>query len=347
MSSQGIRRRRGLILVALAVLLLATGVASLCLGAVKIPLADVWGALLGSASDTRYESVFWQLRLPRIALGFLVGGALSVAGVLMQGLFRNPLADPALIGASSGGALGAVFVIVLAHRFFPEIPLLSDLRLLPFAAFAGALLVTGLVQRLSNVGGYTAVATLLLVGVAINALASSLIGLATFLSTDAQLRSLSFWTLGSLGSANWQVVAMSAPFCLGLILLAPIWGGALNALALGEAEAGHLGFSVEKIKTILVVLTAAGVGASVAFTGIILFVGLVVPHLMRSLIGPDHRWLIPGAALLGAIVLIASDTLARTMLAPAELPIGVITAGFGTPFFLFMLLRQRRKALWG
>lgn len=346
MSSSRIRRR-GLILLTLAILLVVTGVASLCLGAVKIPLSDVWGALVGSTSDARYESVFWQLRLPRIALGFLVGGALSVAGVLMQGLFRNPLADPALIGASSGGALGAVFVIVLAHRFFPEIPILSDLRLLPFAAFAGALIITGLVTRIANVGGYTAVATLLLVGVAINALASSLIGLATFLSTDAQLRTLSFWTLGSLGAANWQVVMMTAPFCLGLILLAPIWGGALNALALGEAEAGHLGFSVEKIKTILVVLTAAGVGASVAFTGIILFVGLVVPHLMRSIIGPDHRWLIPGSALLGAVVLIGSDTIARTALAPAELPIGVITAGFGTPFFLFMLLRQRRKALWG
>lgn len=341
-----VRPRRGIILVALCILLVGTCVASLSLGAVKIPPGDVLGALLGKASDARYDSVFWQLRLPRVALGFLVGGALSVAGVLMQGLFRNPLADPALIGSSSGGALGAVFVIVLAHRFFPEVPVLSDLRLLPFAAFAGALAVTGLVQRLSSVGGYTAVATLLLVGVAINALANSLIGLATFLSTDAQLRSLSFWTLGSLGSANWQVVMMSAPFCLGLILLAPIWGGALNALALGEAEAGHLGFSVEKIKTLLVILTAAGVGASVAFTGIILFVGLVVPHLMRSVLGPDHRWLIPGAALLGAIVLIASDTIARTVLAPAELPIGVITAGFGTPFFLFMLLRQRRKALW-
>lgn len=335
--------------------LIVTVVASLCIGAVKIPLADVLSALLGDglaaklglSDNAAYDSVFWQLRMPRIVLGFLVGAALSVAGVLMQGMFRNPLADPALIGASSGGALGAVFVIVLANRIFPDIPLLSDLRLLPLAAFAGALLVTGLVQRLSNVGGYTAVATLLLVGVAINALANSVIGLATFLSTDAQLRALSFWTLGSLGAADWKVVSLTAPFCLALVVLAPLWGGALNAIALGEAEAGHLGFSVEKVKGILIVLTAAGVGASVAFTGIILFVGLVVPHLMRTLIGPDHRWLIPGAALLGAIVLIGSDTAARTLFAPAEIPIGVITAGFGTPFFLFMLLGQRRRALWG
>jgi iron complex transport system permease protein len=344
-----------MIMAGLGLGLVATVVASLCIGAVKIPLGDVVAALVGDGlaaklglpDNAAYDKVFWQLRMPRILLGFLVGGALSVAGVLMQGMFRNPLADPALIGASSGGALGAVFVIVLANRIFPDIPQLSDLRLLPLAAFAGALLVTGIVQRLSNVGGYTAVATLLLVGVAINALANSVIGLATFLSTDAQLRALSFWTLGSLGGADWRVVSLCAPFCLALIVLAPIWGGALNAIALGEAEAGHLGFSVEKVKMILIVLTAAGVGASVAFTGIILFVGLVVPHLMRTMIGPDHRWLIPGAALLGAIVLIGSDTLARTLFAPAEIPIGVITAGFGTPFFLFMLLRQRRRALWG
>ena len=342
----GIRHRRGPILVALAVSLAVAGVVSLCVGAVNIPLNDVAAALTGRGTDARFESVLWNLRIPRVLLGFLVGGALSVAGALMQGLFRNPLADPALIGASSGGALGAVFIIVIGSSLFPDIPFLSDLRMLPFASFAGALLVTWLVQRLAASGGYTAIATLLLVGVAVNALTSAMIGLATYLATDAQLRTLSFWTLGSLGAADWQVVAWAAPFCLVLIVLAPFWATALNALALGEAEAGHLGFKVEKIKAILIVLTAAGVGASVAFTGIILFVGLVVPHLVRSMIGPDHRWLLPGSAMLGAMILVASDTMARTIVAPAELPIGILTAGFGAPFFLFMLLRQRRKALW-
>jgi len=341
-----IRSGRSVVLLTLAVLLVATGVVSLCVGAVNIPLAEVAAALTGRANEVRYEGVLWSLRIPRVLLGFLVGSALSVAGALMQGLFRNPLADPALIGASSGGALGAVFIIVLGSTFFPGIALLSDLRMLPFAAFAGALLVTWLVQRLATSGGYTAVGTLLLVGVAINALTGAMIGLATYLATDAQLRTLSFWTLGSLGAADWQVVAWTAPFCLTLILLAPLWASALNALALGEAEAGHLGFSVEKTKVALIVLTAAGVGASVAFTGIILFVGLVVPHLVRSMIGPDHRGLLPGAAILGAIILVASDTVARTIVAPAELPIGILTAGFGAPFFLFMLLRQRKKALW-
>lgn len=342
----GVRRGRPLVLAALVVALLATAIASLCIGAVRIPLDDVVRALVGQSHEARYDSVLWNLRVPRLLLAFLVGGSLSVAGGLMQGLFRNPLADPALIGASSGGALGAVFIIVIGANVFPDIPLFSDLRVLPFAAFAGALLVTWLVQRMAATGGYTAIATLLLVGVAVNALANAMIGMATYLATDAQLRTLSFWTLGSLGAADWQVLGLAAPFCLALIFLGPIWSGALNALALGEAEAGHLGFKVEKIKTILIVLTAAGVGASVAFTGIILFVGLVVPHLIRSLIGPDHRWLLPASGLLGAIILAASDTAARTVVAPAELPIGILTAGFGAPFFLFMLLRQRRKALW-
>lgn len=341
-----VRRGRTVVVIALVIALVAVTIASLCIGAVRIPLEDVVKALLGQSHDARYDSVLWNLRMPRLLLAFLVGAALAVAGGLMQGLFRNPLADPALIGASSGGALGAVFIIVIGSNVFPGIPLFSDLRVLPFAAFIGALAVTWVVQRMAASGGYTAIATLLLVGVAVNALTSAIIGMATFLATDTQLRTLSFWTLGSLGAADWQVVSLAAPFCLALIILGPIWAGALNALALGEAEAGHLGFKVEKIKAILIVLTAAGVGASVAFTGIILFVGLVVPHLVRSMIGPDHRWLLPCSGMLGAVILAASDTAARTVVAPAELPIGILTAGFGAPFFLFMLLRQRRKALW-
>ena len=341
-----VRRGRGLTLLLMVVALTATAIASLCIGAVRIPLEDVVSALAGQSHNIQYDGVLWNLRLPRLLLAFLVGGSLSMAGGLMQGLFRNPLADPALIGASSGGALGAVFIIVIGARIFPDIPLFDDLRVLPFAAFFGALLVTWMVQGMALTGGYTAIATLLLVGVAVNALASALIGMATYLATDAQLRTLSFRTLGSLGAADWQVLLWASPFCLALILCGPFWAGALNALALGEAEAGHLGYRVERIKAILITLTAAGVGASVAFTGIILFVGLVVPHLVRSMMGPDHRWLLPGSALLGAIILALSDTAARTVAAPAELPIGILTAGFGAPFFLFMLLRQRRKALW-
>lgn len=342
-----IRRGRGFVFLVLAVALIIVCVGSVTIGALHIPLQDVLRAFSGGAIEPQYHNVLWHLRLPRVLLGCLVGGALSVAGALVQGLFRNPLADPALIGASSGGALGAVFVIVIGGHFFPNIPILSDLRLLPFAAFAGALMVTLFVQRMADSGGYTAVATLLLVGVAINALAQALIGLATYLATDAQLRTLSFWTLGSLGAADWNVLALCAPFCLILILVAPFWAKVLNALALGEAEAGHLGFSVERAKKLIIIATAAGVGASVAFTGIILFVGLVVPHLIRLTIGPDHRWLLPASGMLGAIILVSADTVGRTVVAPAELPIGILTAALGAPFFLFMLLRQRRSAMWG
>lgn len=350
MIGRGVRGRRffvgGLLLALVAVCL-----GALCLGAVRIPPQEtlaILGAKItgGEAGAERFEAVVWQLRVPRLLLGLLVGAALSVAGALMQGLFRNPLADPGLIGVSSGAALGAVFVLIFSAVLLPGVAFLQDVRFLPVAAFAGALGVTFFIQRLADSSGYTAVATLLLAGIAVNAIVGAIIGFSTFLATDAQLRTLSFWTLGSLGSASWQAVAVAAPLCMGLVAVAPFFAPVLNALALGEAEAGHLGFPVESMKRLMIVAAAAGVGACVALTGMIGFVGLVVPHLVRLWIGPDHRWLLPGSALLGAILLVLADTAARVVVAPAELPIGILTAAFGGPFFLGMLLRQRRKALW-
>jgi len=340
-----------MVMIGLIVALVISMIAALCLGAVRIPLQETLNILSAKltghvSADSRFEAVLWHLRAPRMVLGLLVGAALAVAGALMQGLFRNPLADPGLIGVSSGAALGAVTVIILGAAFFPTWHFLTDMRFLPVAAFIGALVVTLLIQRLADTGGYTAVATLLLAGVAINSLVGAVIGLSTFLATDAQMRTLSFWTLGSLGAANWSTVAIAAPFCLGMIAIAPIFASLLNALALGEAEASHLGFSIERSKKLLIVLTAAGVGVCVAFTGMIGFVGLVIPHLVRLWIGPDHRWLLPASALLGGILLLVADTVARIIVAPAELPIGILTAAFGGPFFLFMLLKQRHRALW-
>lgn len=350
MTGRGVRSRR-FFLCGLLLALAAVCLGALCLGAVRIPpqetLAILGAKMAGMESDAgRFEAVVWQLRVPRLLLGLLVGAALSVAGALMQGLFRNPLADPGLIGVSSGAALGAVFVLIFSAVLLPGVEFLQDVRFLPVAAFAGALGVTFLIQRLADSSGYTAVATLLLAGIAVNAIVGAVIGFSTFLATDAQLRTLSFWTLGSLGSANWQAVAVAAPLCLGLAVVAPFFAPALNALALGEAEAGHLGFPVERMKRLMIVAAAAGVGACVALTGMIGFVGLVVPHLVRLWIGPDHRWLLPVSALLGAILLVLADTAARVLVAPAELPIGILTAAFGGPFFLGMLLRQRRRALW-
>lgn len=276
-------------------------------------------------------------------LGFLVGATLAMSGAIMQGLFRNPLADPGLIGVASGAALGAVFTLVLAGVLLPGVAVLSDQRFLPLTAFAGAAWVTFFIYRMATVAGQTAVTTLLLAGVAVNALAGAVIGLATFLATDAQLRGLAFWTLGSLGGAGWGVLAAALPGCALVLLVAPKLAPVLNAMALGEAETGHLGFALQAWKRVMVLVTAAGVGTCVALTGMIGFIGLVVPHIIRITLGPDHRWLLPSAAVLGGTVLVAGDACARTWVAPAELPIGVLTALVGAPCFLGMLFHRRRR----
>ena len=340
------KARRSLALVGLAVALVALALMALCVGALKIPPREVLGALTGHGMDARFEGVFWQLRVPRVLLGIAVGAALSVAGALIQGLFRNPLADPGLIGLSSGAALGVVFVIVLGGLVLPNVPVLSSTALLPVAAFLGALGVTCIVRRLAANGGYTSMATMLLAGVAVNALASAIVGISTFLATDVQLRTLTFWMLGSLGGANWKVAGIAMPICLGLVAIAPLFAPALNALALGEAEAGHLGFSVERTKNMLIVMASAGVGVCVAFTGTIGLSDLSC----RTLSGYGSHRTRGGsfpAPPSWAIILTLADTMARTIVAPAELPIGALTAACGGPTFLFMLLRQRHRALWG
>ena len=264
----------------------------------------------------------------------------------MQGLFRNPLADPGLVGVSSGAAVGAVAVIVFGDRFGDRfggcfgLPLAA---LTPAAALAGAWAVTWLIVRMGSVGGVAAVAALLLAGIAINAFAGAFIGLCTFLATDAQMRSLNFWMLGSLGGATWGSLLWTLPFCLILLAAAPSLARPLNAFSLGEAEAGHLGFRPETVKRAVVALAAIGVGGCVAQTGMIGFLGLVVPHLFRLSVGPDHRWLLPGSALLGAALLAGADTVSRTVFAPAEMPLGIVTAAFGAPFFLALLWSQKRR----
>ncbi|MFV0415543.1 MAG: FecCD family ABC transporter permease [Chthoniobacterales bacterium] len=345
------RQSPGWVILLLTVGLLLTCLASLIYGAADFRLAEIFAVFksrLGfseAALSSGSEAVIWHLRFPRTLFAALVGATLAVSGAMMQGLFRNPLADPSLIGISSGAALGAVVTLVLGGAFLPGIAWLSDQRFLPVTAFIGALAVTYFVYRISLVFGYSAVATLLLAGVAVNSIASALIGLSMYLASDEQMRSLTFWTLGSLGLADWEILAISAPVCLLLLIIAPFFAGPLNALSLGEAEAMHLGFNIEKVKRWIIFLAAAGVGICVAFTGIIGFVGLVVPHLIRLWIGPEHRKLLIASALLGALLLTLADTCARTIVAPAELPIGILTAAFGGPFFLVMLLRQRSRLL--
>jgi iron complex transport system permease protein len=344
------KERRGCFVVLSLVLLLAfVVIMSADKGAVEINPRQIIAILTEQAGfhptvafTGLQASTLLDIRLPRIALGLLVGAALGVSGTAMQGLFRNPLADPALIGISSGAALAATSVVIIGDAIAFTLPQTFQLFAFPIAAFAGALTTTLVVYRLATIGGQTVVSTLLLAGIAINALAQAFSGFLTFYATDTQIRSLTFWKLGSLGGGNWTNVAIAAPFILVPILIFPCLARPLNALLLGESEAGHLGFDIERVKKLTIVLVALAVGASVAFTGLISFVGLVVPHLLRLVVGPDHRVLLPGSALLGASLLLIADLIARTVVAPAEMPIGILTAITGAPFFLWLLLRDRQ-----
>ncbi|MEE9100932.1 MULTISPECIES: iron chelate uptake ABC transporter family permease subunit [Pseudomonas] len=320
---------------------------SLALGPVSLPLGDTLRALarligLPVSADAlgQAELIVGQIRLPRTLLGVATGGVLALAGVAMQGLFRNPLADPGLIGVSSGAALGAAIAIVFGASI-GGLPEALAPYLLSACAFAGGLLVTALVYRLGRHNGQTSVATMLLAGIALTALAGALIGLFTYLADDATLRTLTFWNLGSLNGASYHRLW---PLLLITLLVAcwlPRRVDALNALLLGESEARHLGFDVERLKVELILCTALGVGAAVAAAGMIGFIGLVVPHLLRLIVGPDHRILLPASMFGGAILLLLADLVARLALAPAELPIGIVTALIGAPFFLYLLIRGR------
>lgn len=333
--------------IALGLLCLLAIWLSLALGPVSLPLLDtlrVGGRLLGLpiAGDglEQAELILGQIRLPRTLLGLAVGAVLALAGVAMQGLFRNPLADPGLVGVSSGAALGAAIAIV-GSTWVGGVPEAFSPYLLSLCAFLGGLGVTALVYRLGRRDGQTSVATMLLAGIALTALASSAVGLFTYLADDATLRTLTFWNLGSLNGASYQRLWPLVLVATAVALWLPRRAEALNALLLGESEARHLGFEVEKLKRELVFCTALGVGAAVAAAGLIGFIGLVVPHLVRLLAGPDHRVLLPASLLAGASLLLFADLIARLALAPAELPIGIVTAFIGAPFFLYLLLRGR------
>lgn len=316
---------------------------SLTVGAISISTMDVIYSLLGQQEDFQTSLVVNEIRLPRLILGIIVGAGLAVAGAAMQGLFRNPLADPGLVGVSSGAALAAVTVIVLGGGYLSQYVVFWGYFALPLASFAGGGLVTWVIYKIATKDGRTDVGLMLLTGIAIGAIAGALTGLLTYFATDAELRSLTFWSMGSIASASWQDIAISAGPILLTIIILPLFARALNAFLMGEAVSSHMGFNVRQLKFVVIVLTALAVGASVAVSGMIGFVGLVAPHIVRLLLGPDHRWLIPGSAILGAILIIGSDMVARSILSPAELPIGIIMSAFGGPFFLWLLIQRRSR----
>jgi iron complex transport system permease protein len=326
----------------LSLLLLATAIGGMASGAMPLHANEVIGALvrwLLHQPAQGDDQVVLMLRLPRVLMAIVVGAALACSGATMQGLFRNPLVEPGLIGVSSGSALGAIGMIVLGNHLLARAPGVLGSFGIALAAFGGGLLATTLVYQFGR--RRPGMATLLLAGIAINAIAMAGVGLLTYLANEHQLRDLSFWTLGSLGGTDWVRLAAVAPLMLVPVWLLPRHAGALNALLLGEHEAALLGFHPQRVRRRLIVLVALATSAAVAMCGVIGFVGLVVPHVLRMVWGPDHRLLLPASALAGAALLIGADAVARVIVAPAELPIGVITALVGGPFFLWLLVRLR------
>lgn len=334
-----------LVILLLCVLLALTMLFSLASGASDASaMAVVRGWLFGAADDAlsvRDRIIINDVRLPRVVLGALVGASLAVSGAVMQGLFRNPLADPGLIGVSARAGLAAVLIIVLGGTVLAPVTLAMGTFSLPVAAFFGGLAATLVLYKVATRQGRTSVATMLLAGIALAALAGAVTGILVFVADDRQLRDLTFWQLGSLAGATWLKIGAVAPIMVLAMAATPFLARGLNALALGEATATHLGIPVQQLKYIAIVSVAASVGSSVAVSGGIGFVGIVVPHLLRLAMGPDNRYLLPASALLGASLLLLADAVARTIVAPAELPIGIVTAVAGAPFFLWILLRNR------
>ena len=339
------RRRRSaawLMTVGLVVGLLVLVPVAAGVGAYPIPVGDVLGSvqrkvgLGGDELDRVAESVLWNVRFPRIALALLVGASLGCAGALMQGVFGNPLAEPGVIGVSSGAAVGAVAAIAFGIGFLGT----WTVSVFAFVAGLGTVL---LVYAMSRSGGRTEVVTLILTGIAVNAFAGAVIGLFLFFADTAAVNQITFWQLGSLAQATWPKVVAVLP-CAGLgLAVAPLYARRLDLLSLGERPARHLGVDVERLRIVLVLVIALLTAAAVSVSGIISFVGLVVPHLLRMVVGPGHRFLVPGSALTGALVLLAADLAARTVAVPAELPLGVLTALLGSPFFFWLLRRTRRR----
>ncbi|MFD8646168.1 FecCD family ABC transporter permease [Streptomyces zaomyceticus] len=322
--------------------LLLLALLSAGIGAYEIPLGDVLASvrhhvgLGGHALDRTAESVLWNIRLPRVVLAVLVGASLGCAGALMQGVFGNPLAEPGVIGISAGAAVGAVGAIALGLTFLGN-------WTVTVCAFVAGLATVLLVYAMSRSGGRTEVVTLILTGIAVNAFAGALIGLFIFFADNAQVTQITFWQLGSLAQATWPKVLAVLPCALVGLAVAPFYARRLDLLALGERPARHLGVDVERLRVALILVVALLTAAAVAVAGIITFVGLLVPHLLRMANGPGHRFLVPGSALGGAVVLTAGDLAARTAAAPAELPLGVLTALLGSPFFFWLLRRTRRR----
>jgi len=326
---------------ALLALVACISILSLGVGAAGLGPGELLSSAIGSRPlDATAQIILFDIRLPRLVLGLVVGASLAVSGAVMQGLFRNPLADPGLVGVGAGAGLGAISAIVLGASLPSGLSLALGNYAVPIAAFLGGWISTLVLYRISTQRGRTSVAVMLLAGIALGALAGAVSGVLVYMADDAQLRDLTFWGLGSLAGASWAKVLAAGPLIILALAAAPFLAKSLNGLALGEAAASHMGIPVQRMKSVAIVTVAGATGAAVAVSGGIGFIGIVVPHLLRIAVGPDHRYLLLNSALLGAALLVGADMISRTIISPAELPIGIMTAFLGVPFFLFLLARS-------
>lgn len=331
----------------LLVMTFVLAIATMTIGAYHVDFWQVWEIvvhhILGTPTNatSAEDLVVWTIRMPRMLGAFAVGAALAMAGAVMQGMFRNPLADPGLIGVSAGASVMAAMGIVLAGVWFQEAQESLGFWMIPAFAFIGGVGVTFFIYIVSLTPRGVSVVTMLLAGIAINAMVQSISGTMTYIATDAQLRDMAFWSLGSLGGVSWKylpLIAVLIVVCVAMVKLAR----GLNAILLGESEARHMGIDTRLFNRWCIVLTALAVGISVAIAGPVAFVGIVVPHILRLLAGPDHRFLLPNCMILGGCLVLFSDILARSLFPPAEIPIGIITSAIGAPFFLYILLKNKR-----
>jgi len=326
---------------ALILLLLITLICAIAFGAVPISLKEmastIQNLLKGNKPGNIHEAVFLQLRLPRILLCAVTGAILSVSGVLMQGLFRNPIVEPGLVGTSAGAAFGASIIFVLAPKMNPVLKTISGTLLVPLFAFAGSLLATYIVYSLAKNAKRVSIMSLLLIGIAVNAIALSGTGFMSYISRDPQARSITFWNLGTFSGASWSNLSIVGIVAIIIFFISLRYAKQLNALLLGEEEATYLGVDTNKLKGKIMILNTAMVSVATAFVGVISFMGLIVPHILRLLIGSDNKKLLPASMLTGAILLTLADMGARLLIIPAEIPIGIITSIVGAPVFILLL----------
>lgn len=316
------------------------------LGAFNISFQEILNTISNPQENTIFYQVLLDIRLPRIFLAVLVGIAFGISGAMMQTLFKNPLADPSLIGVSAGASAGVVFFMLLGS-YLPTVlysGFLSYLSL-PLSAFLGAVITILAIYKLATIYNKVAITVMLLAGIAINAMLGALVGLFTYISTEEELKSFTFWTMGSLANGDMKIILTILPVVIITFLFAINKQTELNLMLLGEDEAKNSGVNSELLKKLIILFVSLAIGVSVAFCGIIGFVGLVVPHIARILVGSNHKYYLPLSAILGAFILLWADSLARMIISPAELPIGIITALLGAPFFLWLLIKNKQSTM--